>query len=47
MALYYEAFERLMLSEAVSTFISHKRMVQCIPTQLPIQSCYGFHNILA
>ena len=47
MALYYEAFERLMLSEAVRAFISHKRMVQCIPTQLPIQSCYGFHNILA
>lgn len=30
MALYYEAFERLMLSEAVSVFISHRRMVQCI-----------------
>ena len=45
MALYYEAFERLMLSEAVSAFTSHKRMVQCIPTQLPGLSCYGFHNI--
>jgi len=47
MALYYEAFERLMLSEAVSAFISLGWMLQCILTQLPSLSCYGFHNIMA
>ena len=47
MALYYEAFERLMLSEAVSALLSHRRMVQCILMQLPVLSCYGFHNSLA
>lgn len=30
MALYYEAFERLMLSEAVSASILHRWMVECI-----------------